>query len=94
MCRKLPLNNFKWIDNPNDFFTTKTIIEYDEETSDKGYLLEVDTEYPKNLHEEHRDLPFCPFKYKKFTNHTKYSKSIEIARKNNNEFLPKQYLRR
>ena len=62
MCRELPLNNFKWRDNPNDYFTTKTVLEYDEETSDKGYLLEVDIEYPKNLHEEQRDLPFFPFK--------------------------------
>ena len=84
------LTTLKWIDNPNDFFTTKTILEYDEETNDKGYLLEVDIEYPKNLHEEHRDLPFCPFKNKKFTNNTKYSESIQIERKNNSEFLPKQ----
>ena len=62
MCRKLPLNNFKWIDNPNDYFTNKTILEYDEERSDKRYLLELDTEYPKNLREEQRDLQFCPFK--------------------------------
>ena len=62
MCRKLPLNNFKWIDNPNDYFTNKTILEYDEERSDKRYLLELDIEYPKNLREEQRDLQFCPFK--------------------------------
>ena len=26
--------------------------------SNKGYLLEVDVEYPKNLHKLHSDLPF------------------------------------
>ena len=90
MCRKLPLNNFEWIDNPNEIFTTKTILDYDEETNDKGYLLEADIEYPKHLHKEHEDLPFCPFKNEKFTNNTKYSEAIEMARKRNIEFLPKQ----
>ena len=90
MCRKLPLNNFEWIDNPNEIFTTKTILDYDEKTNDKGYLLEVDIEYPKHLHNDHRDLPFCPFKNKKFTNNRKYSEAIQIVRKNNSEFLPKQ----
>ena len=30
-----------------------------------GYLLEVDIEYPKKLHEAHRDLPFLPIKKNK-----------------------------
>ena len=32
---------------------------YDED-SDKGYVLEVDVEYPKNLHDLHSDLTFLP----------------------------------
>ena len=28
------------------------------EDSDKGYILEVDTEYPEDLHHLHSDLPF------------------------------------
>ena len=29
-----------------------------DENSDKGYFLEVDAEYPKNLHKLHSDFPF------------------------------------
>ena len=38
---------------------------YDED-SDKGYLLEVDVEYPKHLHDFHSDLdlPFLPKRLK------------------------------
>ena len=32
---------------------------YDKD-SDKGYILEVDIKYPKNLHALHSDLPFLP----------------------------------
>ena len=29
-----------------------------DKNSDKGYILEVDVEHPKNLHDLHSDLPF------------------------------------
>ena len=35
-----------------------------DENSDKGYILEVDVGYPKNLHKLHIDLPFLPAKIK------------------------------
>ena len=34
------------------------------EDSDKGYILEVDVEYLKNLHDLHSDLPFLPERMK------------------------------
>ena len=37
--------------------------DYDED-SDKGYILEVDTEYPKSLHDFHSYLPFLPERIK------------------------------
>ena len=36
---------------------------YDED-SDKGCILEVDVEYPKNLHDLHSALPFLPERMK------------------------------
>ena len=36
---------------------------YDKD-SDKGYILEVDVKYPKNLQDLHSDLPFLPERIK------------------------------
>ena len=35
-----------------------------EEDSDKGYIIEVNVEYPKDLHNLHCDLPFFPERMK------------------------------
>ena len=56
MSQKLPVNNFKWIEDTskiNEEFTKN----YDENNK-KGYILEVDVKYPKKLHDSHSDLPF------------------------------------
>ena len=44
-------------------FDEKFIKNYDE-NSDIEYILEVDAEYLKNLHELHSDLPFLPERMK------------------------------
>ena len=52
MSQPLPTGGFKWVDvNPNEISELAT-------RTDKGYLLEVDVSYPKELHNPHNDLPF------------------------------------
>ena len=58
MSKKLPVDGFVWIENLTKF-NDDFIKNYDE-NSDKGYILEVDIEYPKKLLDLHRDLPFLP----------------------------------
>ena len=55
MSKKLPVDEFKWVDDLS-IFTEDFIKNYDEE-GDTGYLFVVDLEYPKNLHKLHSDLP-------------------------------------
>ena len=62
MCKKLPVSDFKWADDLS-IFTEEFLKNYDE-NSDKGYVLEVDVEYPKDLHKLHSDLPFLPERIK------------------------------
>ena len=45
MSKKLPVRAFKWLDNLL-MFTEEFIKNYDE-NGDKGYILEVDVEYPQ-----------------------------------------------
>ena len=56
MSEPLPVNDFEWMEDlskiDEDF--RKNYDKY----SDKEYILEVDVEYPKNLHDLHSDLPF------------------------------------
>ena len=62
MSKKLPVRDFEWLDNLS-MFTEEFIKNYDED-SDKGYILDVDVEYPKKLHSVHSDLPFLPERMK------------------------------
>ena len=52
MSQPLPTGGFRWVDVSPD--------EIDELVShkDRGYLLEVDVAYPRELHGYHNDLPF------------------------------------
>ena len=46
------------------YINKKFIKNYDEDSSEKGYILKVDAEYPKKLQDEHKELPFLPEKIK------------------------------
>ena len=62
MSQKLPVSGFKWKKNMLEF-NEEFIKNYDKD-SDKGYILEVNAKYPKNLHGFHEDLPFSPERMK------------------------------
>ena len=62
MSQKMPVNDFKWVKNV--FKIDKDIIKNYHEDSGKGYVLETDVEYPKNLRDLHSDLPFLPERMK------------------------------
>ena len=62
MLRKLPVNNFEWIEDPSQF--NEVFIKSYSEESDEGYFLEVDVQYPEKLHELQNYLPFLPERMK------------------------------
>ena len=57
MSEYLPYREFEWIENINKFDVNSI-----NEKSDTGYFLEVDLEYPDELHELHNDYPLAPEK--------------------------------
>ena len=79
MSQYLPTGGFKWM-------TEKQINDIDlakyKEDSDKGIILEVDLEYPKELHKLHNDYPLAPEKIK-VTNDMLSDYSKKIAEKYN-----------
>ena len=60
MSQKLPVDGFEWIEENDLWKFNESFIKNYNENSNKGYILEVDVEYPKNLHKLHSDLPFLP----------------------------------
>ena len=57
MSQPLPFSNFKWI-NPEQF--TPDIIPLLLDDFHYGYILEVDLEYPRELHDKHNSFPLAP----------------------------------
>ena len=52
MSQPLPTGGFKWINaNPNEISELAT-------RTDRGYVLEVDVSYPRDLHNSQNDVPF------------------------------------
>ena len=58
MRQFLPYGNFKWIHDLSKFTPDHIMSLGDED--DKGYFLEVDLEYPKELHDLHDQYPLAP----------------------------------
>ena len=52
-----PYEEFQWLENIDEFDINSI-----NEKSDTGYFLEVDLEYPDELHELHNDYPLAPEK--------------------------------
>ena len=57
MIDYLPYEGFKWLENVDNFDVNSV-----SEISSTGYILEVDLEYPKELHALHSDYPLPPEK--------------------------------
>ena len=57
MSKKLSVNGFKWLDSNK---INEEFIKNYYENDKKGYILEVDDKYPKELHDLRSDLPFLP----------------------------------
>ena len=62
MPEPLPVDGFEWMKDLSKI-DEEFIKSYDE-NSDKGYILEVNVEYTKNLHDLNSDLPFLPERMK------------------------------
>ena len=58
VSQKLPVNCLKWAKNLSTF--NEIFIRNYDENSYKGYFLEVDIEYPKELFDLYKDIPFLP----------------------------------
>ena len=63
MCKRLPTGNFKWLNNlPETSEEIESFLNKYTEDSDRGIILEVDLEYPKELHDLHNEYPCAPEK--------------------------------
>ena len=62
MSQYLPYGSFRWL-SINEELNNIDLGKYKEDSND-GLILEVDLEYPKDLHELHNDYPLAPEKVK------------------------------
>jgi len=58
MSQSMPYSEFKWAD-PGEF-KLESYQKLCDNTLEKGHILEVDLEYPKELHDLHNEYPYCP----------------------------------
>ena len=60
MSQKLPVNGFEWVKQKKLSKFNEDFIKNYDENSNKGYFLEVDIDYLKELFNLHKDLPLPP----------------------------------
>ena len=65
MSQYLPYGGFKWVKITNE--TVNRILNKKKKNSLHGCFLEVDLDYPENLHEDRSDFPMAPEKVKIIT---------------------------
>ena len=61
MSQPLPVDNFEWMSEREIASQDVTTVT---DEADTGYILEVDLEYPPELHDLHSDYPVAPEKMK------------------------------
>ena len=61
MIEKLPVGGFKWVKIASRIIDEEFIKNYDDDNN-MGLFLNVDMEYPKEVHDLHSDLSFLPEK--------------------------------
>ena len=64
ISQKLPVDGFEWVEENDLSKFNATFIKNYDENNNKGYITEVDIEYPKNIHKLINDLPFLPERIK------------------------------
>jgi len=57
MSQKLPFTGFEWV--PVEDYSSESIQLLSDDAT-KGYVFEVDLDYPKDLHDSHNDYPLAP----------------------------------
>ena len=58
MTKKLPVRGFRWMDDISKI--DEDFVKVYNKNDNKGYILDVDVDYPNKLQNRHSDLPFLP----------------------------------
>ena len=60
MTEKIPVRGFRWMDDISK--VDEDFVKVYNKDDNKGYILDVDVDYPNKLQNLHSDLPFFPEK--------------------------------
>ena len=88
MSQPLPEKLFDWVPEPEKIDLLKVAAD-----SEKGYIAEVDLEYPPEIHEEHNDYPMAPepltIPIRDLSEHTQQlRKDLQIKSKPTEKLIP------